>query len=1428
MAQFNDEQSCRTFHLELGKETYLLKGKELMGYVSEQVKLWSDRCLLAQEREREREKEITLARMAHELEMAKLEAARERPQGQDRVDQALEDVVKCPRQVVMPPFDQKAEDIDEYISQFERIAATQQLPPRYWVTNLLTLLPGTARSVCNSMPNDQRDIFEDVKRVLLHHYKLSAESFLKLFRETSKRDTETHAQFHERLRIIFGKWIHMAEIPRTFEALEEAVIREQVLKTYRKELVIFLAERQYETLNQLAEAADRFEEAHSRVGPTERNVRAHLGNRQRPNGRQGNHNWKKGNNDQDVPEAKKTSSGDNSEAPQKKVVCFNCNRPGHIARECRKPTKPLNVGTVVQKGADVHSNCHNENTAPAIVNGHVGKVLYDTGCSYPVLVLTKHVKKSDITRGTVLVRYANSCEDRLPIAWVDIETPYVKGRVKAACVAALACDLVLGCRYVLPQPNPATCYRATVAAVETRAQKRKRASTSEQVAVSPIPVTNLLPGELRNLQQEDPTLGHCIRKAQSEGALEETTKKGAFMFKNGILYRQASVGNAKTKQLVVPQSKRSEVLSLAHEGLFGGHMGMRKTLDRVLNVFYWPGVGSDVKRHCRSCDRCQRTSLKGSQRPVPLGRVPVVDEPFRCVAMDLVGPIKPATDRGHQYILTVMDQATRYPECVALRRIDTEAIAEALWGIWARFGTPKEILTDQGPQFMSDLMEGVNRLLSIKHHAVSVWHPCGNGMIERFNKTLKHSLKKLCAQQPKDWDRYLPAVLFAYREVPQASTGFSPFEMLYGRRVRGPMAILRQLWTDEKVEGDTRTAYQYVTELRHQIETVCQLAQENIAVAQGKQERLYNKKAAARSYQPGDWVLLLLPTQHNKLQLEWQGPYKVLGEKGGHTYKVLVKGKTKVFHANLLKRYVNREEPVVVATVVYEDVDTPETSTNSLPSCPLESKETYKQVEIGKELSAEQKAQMEDLLHQYRDIWTDVPGRTNLAEFEVNLTSDVPIQCKPYPLPHAKRNVVKQEVAAMIAMGVIEPARSAYSSPIVLVRKKDQTHRFCIDFRRLNKVTEFEVEPLPDSEYIYAKVAKAHYFTKIDLSKGYWQVPVREADRHKLAFTTPDATYQWLVMPFGVQNAPSVFSRMMRKLLEPFTDKPVYNFMDDLLIATETWQEHLGLLEAVMKRLRETGLTARPTKCKVGFSTIDYLGHTLTQGKLAPDAAKVKQLKDAPQPRTKTEVRSFLGFAGYYRRHIPDFSTTASPLTNLTKKSAPNKVVWTDECEIAFQRLKTALTTESVLMLPDLERNFVLRTDASESGLGAVLLQEHEGILHPVAYGSRKLNSAERNYSVTEKECLAVIFGISKFERYLYGRKFTLQVDHQPLAYLGQAKLTNGRLMRWSLYLQQYNVHVQYIKGSDNIGSDYLSRMGMSCSDTPEANLESDCLGNTA
>ena len=680
-------------------------------------------------------------------------------------------------------------------------------------------------------------------------------------------------------------------------------------------------------------------------------------------------------------------------------------------------------------------------------------------------------------------------------------------------------------------------------------------------------------------------------------------------------------------------------------------------------------------------------------------------------------------------------------------------------------------------------------------------------MIERFNKTLKQTLKKLCAVQPKDWDRYLPAALFAYREVPQASTGFSPFEMLYGRNVRGPMTILKQLWTDEKAEDEACTSYQYVTDLRHRMESMCELAQDNLKLAKQRQKIHYDKKTRERVHEVGERVLLLLPVKRNKLQLEWKGPFEITERVSAQTYRVLVKGKPKVFHANLLKRYVGREDALVVATVVYEEPGTTESTANTVSCCPVISKETVQDVKVSEHLTSVQTAQVTQLLERYKDVWTDKPGLTSLAEFEVRLTSSLPVKCKPYPLPHAKREVVKREIDDMLAMGVIEPAQSAYGAPIVLVRKKDQTHRFCIDYRKLNSVTHFEVEMLPDCEFIFAKVARAVYFTKIDLSRGYWQVPVKRSDREKLAFSTPEGSYQWLVMPFGVQNAPSVFTRMMRQLLEPFKGRNVFNFIDDLLIATEEWSEHLELLEAVTKRLREAGLTARPTKCHVGFPTIEYLGHTLSQGTLSPDHAKVVQLKDASRPVTKTEVRAFLGLAGYYRRHVPDFSTIATPLTELTTKRAPDKVLWTDECELAFQRLKEALTTGAVLRLPDVERDFVLRTDASDTGLGAVLLQEHDGMLHPVAYGSKKMSPAEKHYTVSEKECLAVVFGVTKFEQYLYGRKFKLQTDHQPLAFLAQAKLTNGRLMRWSLFLQQYHIHVEYIKGSQNIGSDYLSRL---------------------
>ena len=246
---------------------------------------------------------------------------------------------------------------------------------------------------------------------------------------------------------------------------------------------------------------------------------------------------------------------------------------------------------------------------------------------------------------------------------------------------------------------------------------------------------------------------------------------------------------------------------MAHDGLMAGHQGIRRTYDHVRSHFYWPGMQADAARFCRSCDVCQRTLPKGKVTKVPLGRMPLIDTPFKRIAMDLVGPIHPASDRGHRYILTVMDYATRYPEAVALTNIDTITVSEALVDIYARLGVPSEILTDMGTQFTSDLMREVSRLLSIKQLTTTVYHPICNGMTEKFNGTLKLMLKRMCAERPKDWDRYLSALLFCYREAPHESIGFSPFEMLYGRLVRGPMAVLRELWTKEEVSPEVKSTY---------------------------------------------------------------------------------------------------------------------------------------------------------------------------------------------------------------------------------------------------------------------------------------------------------------------------------------------------------------------------------------------------------------------------------------------------------------------------------------------------------------------------------------------------------------------------------------------------------------------------------------------
>ncbi|XP_076436546.1 uncharacterized protein LOC143276045 [Babylonia areolata] len=742
-------------------------------------------------------------------------------------------------------------------------------------------------------------------------------------------------------------------------------------------------------------------------------------------------------------------------------------------------------------------------------------------------------------------------------------------------------------------------------------------------------------------------------------------------------------------------------------------------------------------------------------------RKPIPENPFGKVGVDIVGPIRPASSRGNKYVLVQVDHTTRYPDAVPLKNIDTVTVAEALWGLWCRTGVPKMVFTDKGTQFTSNMMGEVHRLLGIKGETTTPYHAQCNGVVERFNGTLKKMIRKLAMDKPTEWDRWIPAALSAYRETPQESTGFALFELLYGRQVQGPLSILKEGWTEPGEEKENCTVAEYVVDLRNRIAQTCEIARQAVKKAAGTNKRYFDCKARQRTFDPDDRVYVLRPTKHNKLELTWQGPYRVIERLGEVDYKIQMPQEA-VPHEES-----RQEEPAVQAVVLEPDPEGEECSVRSddIPLIPLETTEGVKDVVI--------KTEDPEFAEQLRVL---------VEECSINLRTDVPVRCKPYPVPFSQREVVEKDIDAMLKLGVIEPLTSSYASPIVLVKKKDGKVRFCVDYWKLNKVVEFDTEPVPDIDYLFAKLRDKVVLSKIDLAKGYWQILVAEEDRLKTAFVTHQGCYQWRVMPFGLCTSGAVFTRMMRRLILPLQTPDIDNFIDDVLVATETKEEHLQTLRKLFLRLRECHVSARPSKCELGCQEVEYLGHRVGDGKIQPTLEKMQKIREAPRPETKKEVRSFLGLVGYYRKFIPRFADIALPLTNLMKGGEPRKVRWTDKCQEAFDALKDKLCSAPVCRLPVANKPFVLQTDASETGVGAILLQVHDGEMHPVACASKKLLLAEKNYPIIEKECLALVWGVNKFARYLYGTEFVVQTDHSPLQHLERVKDFSPEVMDYSLF----------------------------------------------
>ena len=404
------------------------------------------------------------------------------------------------------------------------------------------------------------------------------------------------------------------------------------------------------------------------------------------------------------------------------------------------------------------------------------------------------------------------------------------------------------------------------------------------------------------------------------------------------------------------------------------------------------------------------------------------------------------------------------------------------------------------------------------------------------------------------------------------------------------------------------------------------------------------------------------------------------------------------------------------------------------------------------------------------------------------------------------------QIATILEESVIQPSNSPWASPVVLVRKKDGTLRFCVDYRGLNSVTKLDQFPLPRIDDLLDQLGKSRYFTTLDLASRYWQIRVDKPSKEKTAFITHHGLFEFCVMPFGLTNAPAVFQQLMQKVLSDLkTDDGrdfVEVYIDDVLIFSETLAEHLQHIRLVLERLKKAGLKLKSAKCHFLRESVEYLGHLITPQGLKPNPKQAKAVVEFPVPESVTNVRQFLGLTSYYRRFIAQFAKVAAPLHALTRKDAVFR--WTAECQEAFEALKAVITRSPVLAYPNFDVDFVLETDASVKGLGAMLSQyQSDGVLHPVAFASHSLSPAERNYGVTDLETLAVVWAMQHYRAYLYEHKVTVITDHSAVKTVLGAPSPNGKHARWWLKVfgsGVKDVQIMYRPGRDNDRADALSR----------------------
>lgn len=465
---------------------------------------------------------------------------------------------------------------------------------------------------------------------------------------------------------------------------------------------------------------------------------------------------------------------------------------------------------------------------------------------------------------------------------------------------------------------------------------------------------------------------------------------------------------------------------------------------------------------------------------------------------------------------------------------------------------------------------------------------------------------------------------------------------------------------------------------------------------------------------------------------------------------------------------------------------------------------------ISTDFDADSRKKIKEVIGEFKKLnYTDQLSRATVSPHRIDTGNAPPFKQRQFWWSPYMLSELNREIDKMLKLKVIEPSNSSWSSPILLVKKPTGEFRVCFDGRKLNSVTVRDNYPLPLVDRILSMLGDAKYISSVDLKQAFWQIPLEESSKPKTAFAVPGrGLFHFTVMPFGLTNAAQALQRLMDELFGPELEPQVFVYLDDLIILSKTFDEHLSVLRDVARRLSKANLSINLDKCKFFRPSLKYLGFIVDQQGLRTNPEKVESMANYPVPKTSTEIKRFVGMCSWYRRFVPHFSSLIAPLNRLLKgKRKRQKVEWDEDADLSFRKLKEALVSAPVLASPNFSEPFTIHTDASDTGLGGLLTQTIEDQEKVIAYASRSLSKTERNYSVTERECLAVVFALEKFRPYVEGVHFTVITDHYSLLWLKKMKDPVGKLARWSVRLNQFSFDLVHRKGCLNVVPDALSRL---------------------